>query len=144
MIELLHQSPLPFVPVFLDEQEMFCIVDTQDHTWAMRWRWRPKWDKHGRKAYAVRSADVGESWRGAGRRQVTVYLHKEICLRAHGLPPTSRHTIGDHCDGVSLNCRRDNLRWATPSMNRLNIDGWYARQLRLGLDAADGFQRGEL
>jgi hypothetical protein len=129
-VDLSNESPVPFQALFIDEQEMFCIVDREDYQWALQWMWRPKWDKHGRKAYAVRSMDVGAG-RAAGRRQVTIYLHKEICLRANGPPPTPRHTIGDHKDGNSLNCRRGNMRWATPSENRLNIDGWYTRQLRM-------------
>lgn len=131
---LLAESPVPFRPLYLDHYETFVVVDLADYDWAMQWRWRPKYDKHRRKIYACRA----HGFNGDGRRHLTVsvYLHKEICLRANGLPPSVHHTIADHCNGVSQDCRRrtiygPQLRWATPSMNRQNINGWWAQQTRL-------------
>ncbi len=40
--------------------------------------------------------------------------------------------MGDHGDGNSLNCQRDNLEWATPSQNRRT-----ARQYALPLPIND-------
>ena len=120
---LLGECPTPYLPVYLDLQGMFCVVDREDFTWATQWHWFAKWDRHKRKAYAFRS--VGG---------VSIFLHKEICLRANGPPPTPRHHVGDHKDGQSLNCRRQNMRWATLKENRANIDGAYARQMRLMLE----------
>ncbi len=107
-----------------------CVIDDVDYQWASRWRWQAHWSKQKSKVYARRNVLIK-------KRTVGIYLHKEICLRTHGLPPTEKHIIGDHKDGKTLNCRRDNLRWATPSQNRLNLHGFYAKQLKLALDLDD-------
>jgi hypothetical protein len=125
---LLSESTVPFLPLYLDEHETFCVVDDVDYEWASRFTWSKKLAKTGpnRKLiiYPYRTAArVGYKY--------SMFLHKVICFLAHGPPPTKAHVISDHCDGVSLNCRRGNLRWATPSENRQNYDGAYARQLRM-------------
>ena len=125
-------SDIPYLPIWLDPSgEMFVVVDREDYAWAIQWTWRIKFDKHGRKVYAYHANGYYENGYRAFTR--SIYQHKEICRRAKGSPPTSKHKIGDHENGVSQDCRRDNLRWATPSMNRQNIDGSYARQRRLAL-----------
>jgi len=136
---LLNETPVPWLLVYLDEHGTFALVSAEDYPWASRFSWRPKPDKTGRKLYAVRSMDVGcpVGKDRAGRRQVSIHLHKEVCLRAFGPPSTPRHVIGDHLDGNSLDCRRSNLRWATRSENNMNLNGWYARQMRLPLEARD-------
>jgi hypothetical protein len=99
--------------IWLDvEAGIFALVSDEDHAWALQWCWQITWDRHKRKAYATRSTKVD------GRR-VKYYLHKEILKRTELLPPSKRHTMGDHGDGQSLNCCRDNLSWATASQNRL-------------------------
>lgn len=60
-----------------------------------------------------------------------IWMHKLICHRAYGPPPTPLHTIGDHLDGDTLDNRRHMLRWATPSMNAANKFGWHYRQPEL-------------
>jgi hypothetical protein len=90
---------------------IYATVSFEDYAWALQWKWQITWDRHKRKAYATRS-----TW--SGGRRIKLYLHKEILKRAMKLPPTRRHTMGDHGTGDSLNCQRWNLEWATPSQNR--------------------------
>jgi hypothetical protein len=110
---------------------LFCVVDAEDYEFATQWKWKAIKSK-GRKQkwYAFRTTRWGD-------RHVAYFLHKEICLRAHGLPPTRDHIIGDHQDGQSLNNRRLNLAWATRSQNRLNRDGIAAQQLRMAVLTQD-------
>lgn len=101
--------------IWLDvEAGIYATVSFEDYAWALQWRWQITWDRHKRKAYATRSTRTKES--GGVRHKL--YLHKEILKRAMKLPPTRKHTMGDHGDGNSLHCERDNLEWATPSQNR--------------------------
>ncbi len=110
---------------------MYAVVDLIDYPFAMQWRWKAIRSK-GRKEkwYAFRTSRI------LGRH-VAYFLHKEICLRAHGLPPSKDHLIGDHLDGDSLNCRRLNLAWATSSQNRRNLHGIAYQQLRLAIGTGD-------
>lgn len=119
-------SKLSYLPVYLSGHggSHFAVVDEEDFIWASRWRWQAKPSKNGKKIYACRVTTY------EGRR-MSVFLHKQICLRAHGMPPSPSHIIADHMNGNSLDIRRSNLRWATPSENRQNYNGVYALQLRL-------------
>jgi hypothetical protein len=111
------EHDLPYAPIWLDPAEgLFAVLDAEDHAWARQWMWDITWDRHGRKPYATRMITL------EGRR-VKVFLHKAVLVRSGKRPPTPNHKIGDHQDGESLNCRRGNLEWATPSMNRRNIKG---------------------
>lgn len=102
----------PEYRIWLDvDLGIFCTVSFEDYEWALTWKWQITWDRHKRKAYATRS-----TWDGS--RRVKLYMHKEILARAMKLPPTKRHTMGDHEDGESLHNERGNLNWATPSQNR--------------------------
>jgi hypothetical protein len=119
-------------PIYLDDSgELYCVVDLFDYQWAMQWKWKPSRSRGVKtKVYAYRTT----RFKG---RHVSIWLHKEICLRTHGLPPTPDHTIADHQDGNSLVDCRDNLEWATPSMNRRNMNGIAAQQLRLAVKTGD-------
>ncbi len=102
-----------------NQASIWAIVDEEDYHWAIRWTWHAKPSKSKHKFYLRRNTWV------TSQRRLTVFLHKEICYRAYGNPPTPAHTITDHRDGDSLNCRRSNLRWVTPTQNRMNLNGMY-------------------
>lgn len=124
-------SKISYLPLWLTG-EIFVVIDEEDFAWASQWRWQAKPSKNGKKIYACRCS----SYQG---RALSIYLHKQICLRAYGPPPSPSHIISDHKDGNTLNIQRRNLRWATPSQNRQNYNGIYALQLRL--DFKDGGDR---
>lgn len=96
------------------DESIFAVVDEEDYDWCQQWKWQFTYDRHKRKMYATRSTRL------AGNRRVKFYLHKEILNRSGKEQPTERHHIGDHQDGDSLNDRRINLEWATPSQNAYN------------------------
>lgn len=123
-------------PIYLDRGcEIYCVVDLQDYEFAMQWKWKPIKSKGTKlKYYAFRTS----RWEG---RHVAYFLHKLICFRANGLPPTRDHLIGDHQDGDSLNNRRINLNWATQSQNRLNREGIATQQLQMAVITNDTGRR---
>lgn len=110
------------------EYELVALLSVEDYDWAVE---QGNWFvTHGKKAlqhrksgYAVRSTIGGG----------LLWLHKEVLLRAVGPPPTPRHIIGDHMNGVRLDCRRPNLRWATHKMNAINTGGFITKQMELPL-----------
>lgn len=112
-----------------EERGLYVTLDAIDYDWAMQWRWGAKRSqdrgnpKHKVKWYAYRKTTISG-------RDLSIFLHKEVCFRAWGLPPTKKHIIADHLNGQSLDCWRTNLDWATPSQNRMNYNGFYALQLR--------------
>lgn len=97
-----------------NDESIFCVVSPEDFAWAQQWKWQFTWDRHRRKKYATRSTTY------ANQRRVKLYLHKQILERSGKEQPSPKHTIGDHGDGNSLNNRRDNIDWATHSMNAIN------------------------
>lgn len=121
------EHALPYRPIYLACGAV-AIVDDTDWLWAIENLWRATPDKTGRKLYASRSIAIGDG------RKSSLYLHKEILIRSGAVPPSPRHTIGDHRNGNSLDNRRINLRWATPSQNRLNVHGLAWRQRELSYD----------
>lgn len=113
------------------DETFYAIVDEIDYQWALKWKWSEKWSRGHTKVYLRRVFSEGS---GIARRQTTVWLHREICWRRWGPPPDEFHTMADHRNGDELDCRRKNLKWATPSMNARNINQ-NARSIarRLGL-----------
>ncbi len=106
------------------------LLSPEDLEWALaRGNWfvthgrQPA--KRGQRGYAVRSE---------GKR--LLWLHKEVLIRAGVPQPSPAHTIGDHINGVRLDCRRRNLRWATPKINANNIHGFAFKQMELELWAS--------
>ena len=100
-----------------DRAELWAIVDEDDYAWALQWSWSPKWSRGGRKVYLRRVSHEGGR---INRIQRTVWLHIEVMRRTGIEPPSPEHTMVDHHNRDSLNCRRENLQWVTPSMNRQN------------------------
>lgn len=97
---------------------VWVVVDPQDMVFT-RWLWHvnePHPTRNGKKRYFRRSTGAG------GRYRPPLYLHVEIMKRIEP-PPSRKHTLVDHVDGNEWNCRRSNLRWATPAMNRANLKG---------------------
>jgi hypothetical protein len=109
-----------------DNAQTWAVVSKEDYQWALSHRWclvikksrrNPlKIKKYMRRAVAIYSG-------GVRVKTVTVYLHLEILRRAVGEPPGPDFVIGDHRSGDSLDCRRENLRWATHAMNVRNRYG---------------------
>lgn len=107
-----------------DRAQTWVVLDEVDYLWAVRWRWR--WKISGR-GYMHRAVATG-SKRDNSRSAKSVYLHVEIMKRAQE-PPTNSHVLVDHRDTDKRNCRRNNLRWATYSMNVKNRYGQYQQDL---------------
>lgn len=108
---------LPERRIYLAENDLdiFAIVDEEDYAWAQQWRWKYKQSKRSTLLYAKRTTRSG-----GDRDSFDLYLHIEICKRAHGPAPTSMHAHVDHADRDSLNCRRGNVRWYTFAQNMAN------------------------
>lgn len=109
-----------------DKGEIYALVDQEDYQWAVQWRWSPKWSRGNRKVYLRRVLHEGTR---QFRTQRTLFLHSAIMKRTGILPPSPEHCIVDHRNGNGLDCRRNNLRWATHTMNARNINGKFSHEL---------------
>lgn len=100
------------------ENNIFVLLSPEDFEWAQQWRWHTTPNKNKTKLYATRVTTI--SRKGGVRQQKKIYMHKEILIRTGLVPRTKKHKIGDHKNGDSLDNQRDNLRYATLSMNNRN------------------------
>jgi hypothetical protein len=84
------------------------IVDVADYEWLNQFNWHAQWQPRTHSFYALR-------WKDG----TTVAMGREIL----GLPDhtsESDRREADHQNGNTLDCRRDNLRAATPAQNVRN------------------------
>lgn len=111
-------EPVPYRTLTVSRcGEFQAILDEEDYRWALQWAWGVKRSR-GKKGiyYAYRVT------RCAGGKSYSVFLHVEIMIRA-GIRCPYDDRVVDHRNGRTLDCRRANLRWATRSMNRRNLNG---------------------
>lgn len=120
-----------------DRGEMFALVDGCFFVQLVAYKWSPKWSKRGKKVYLRRVVqetwgtqeqcpDTGQLLRY--RTQRTLFLHHAVLKLAGVEPPSPKHTLVDHRNGDGLDCRKANLRWATPSQNAKNLNGRLAEE----------------
>ena len=96
--------------VLSERTGVYCLVDACDYDWLSEWRWNIGWHAKTKwKFYAKRNV---------GRERLTVYLHREVLMRATGCTyefASAHH--GHHVNGQSLDDRRANLEWLKPKEN---------------------------
>lgn len=108
-------SDTPWRAVMLHEQRgIWCLVDAIDWEWIARegFLWNIGWHRDTRWKYYAK--------RNTGAARSTVYLHREIMLRASPRGDCGEGIFVDHINGQSLDNRRVNLRWATKAENDAN------------------------
>lgn len=92
-------------------QNKFAIVDDEDYDFLMQWKWRFQKNHKRDGGYAIRSVFFYNEKREEDSR--TVLMHRLI-----NKTPDDFHT--DHINGDGLDNRRENLRTATGSQNKIN------------------------
>jgi hypothetical protein len=105
-----------------ERHNIWCLVDADDYDWIIEHHWNYGWHVNTPlKHYAKRNVGAARS---------TVYLHREILIRADASTGTPHDAAfyaahhGDHRNGQSLDNRKANLRWLTPAQNRANRIEW--------------------
>lgn len=116
------------------DASLWAIVDEEDYHYLIQWRWSYARTVRGKYYIQRRTGNSMKKFCGGfvhmrGFKR-GIYLHHEIMARKGDVPPSPAHKIRDHINGNSLDCRRENLRWATISQNNLNRPGTLER-LRL-------------
>lgn len=109
-------------------------VDAEDYWFFSKWTWQIKFDKRGKKPYAYRKVWCTET----RTKNQSLFLHVAIQDRAEPKRPVG-HTIVDHKNGDTLECRKANLEYVTPSQNCKNrkvpsqrVNGKFARRPIVG------------
>lgn len=102
----------PWRRIMLSERTggVYVLVDAEDYDWLSAWRWNVGWHAKTKwKFYAKRNVGVA---------RLTVYMHREILMRATGCThefAAAHH--GHHRNGQSLDDRKANLEWLPPKEN---------------------------
>lgn len=105
-----------------DRWDIHAALDYQDYLWAKDLKWchtygSGEFYEVAEGVFTIARPDHIYARNCAGG--TTTWLHREILTRWQG-KPRYRRAVGDHKNGKTLDCRRANLRWATPSMNARN------------------------
>ena len=115
-----------------DYANNYAIVDQIDYQYLIQWRWKLKQSRASKgtirpKVYLARTAHEGSR---ESRTCSTIFMHTVIMERI-GIPrpKTNKKIIVDHGDSDEFNCRRNNLRYATLSFNRMNRYGSHKQVL---------------
>jgi len=87
------------------------LVDNEDYDVVMKYRWRTTKNKRG-TTYATTTIWVKEK-----KSQTQLSMHKKIM----GTPPRKGLMV-DHKNRKTLDNRRCNLRWVTPTQNSFNSE----------------------
>jgi hypothetical protein len=90
-------------------QGLHVIIWEADYKYLMHWKWFAVWDENARSFYA------GRQIREKKGKQYTQYMHRQLL----GLGKGDKR-LGDHANGNTLDCRRDNLRYAGYDGNARN------------------------
>lgn len=86
------------------------MVDASDYQYLSQWKWYAKWNSHTHSYYAGRNQKIPKK-----RRNIHFSMSRVILGLERG---DQRHA--EHKNGNTLDNRRENLRFATPSQNAAN------------------------
>lgn len=102
----------------------YAIVDEIDYQYLIQWRWKLKKSKAAHDKPKVYLARTGHEGGRESRVCSTIFLHTVVMQRkGTSKPSTNQRLIVDHANSDGFDCRRDNLRYATLSFNRMNRNG---------------------
>lgn len=116
----LSPEPEPRIIYLGRDCQYEAIVDEEDYHYLVRWSWSFKISssKYSRRIYARRTTWTGSSKDGT-RRRLTIFMHDAVLNRKGEFRPDPTATA-DHKNRKSLDNRRDNLRYASKSLQSTN------------------------